>query len=772
MLNEPFLTFNFDYFLMIAILGYVGLGFIVGGHKQIRLFINFVLPFIILYYLGDVILTRIYSPLLDTFLFELFSIIMAPVKYSMMMMFTYFLMYFLLFFLIFLLSRAAKKRWLNENMEAYLGKWNHYIGAFFALLNGYVFIYFIILPVFTLNIIGSEAVLTNTILQNPPPFSRIATTAEQAVPIKAITEQAADFQTLLSNDGIQSYYNDAIYEYQQLFIGGPNSYEASFMNSIYPYLSQNAQTAIEESYFTYFDTQLSSSNFTGISRVLIEQSRDGYLYNEIRTLEDGFYEEFAEAEILIEDYTQDVIDYNNAYQSYLYDSAYQSYLEEVENYESTITTYLDEKFNAIENGEPFTDTLSVTKPEFTQTKPENYEQIDPLVLPIEPEYTSEIEDAQLMLQLYQNKPDVRVELDSLGEIFVDHTGIITWYIDDLDGVLSSTATGGEIDPIIISFKENYQDILDHINNQELESKLSLARLSIQTYDVFSQWSTCALEHAETLTLEEIMLEENRCTDIDPNNVSTYDFSDDTLDVIGALLEGDTISFIIVQYKYDYETGIFTELFKDYPSVIAVLERSESFINDYDEYYKDIADSIDGSLPVAFKLGISILKYNFDVYSMLESTPIVTAYFNDAARICIQTQPSPINRDVDVCSLPEDPGILNQILSARALVSEIIFKAYLIVDDENEPIIYDSEYMRTFLENINISVEKNIITQEVVELLANELAFHVTDEQSNMTLLQEMYENDQITVEAMRLLIDDEYNLFSTEFEQRVRSLIR
>ena len=63
-------------------------------------------------------------------------------------------------------------------------------------------------------------------------------------------------------------------------------------------------------------------------------------------------------------------------------------------------------------------------------------------------------------------------------------------------------------------------------------------------------------------------------------------------------------------------------------------------------------------------------------------------------------------------------------------------------------------------------------QEVVNIVANQLAFNVIDATNNYTLLEQMYDDGQITIEAMRILADDEYELFSSEFRTRVRSLIR
>ncbi len=58
------------------------------------------------------------------------------------------------------------------------------------------------------------------------------------------------------------------------------------------------------------------------------------------------------------------------------------------------------------------------------------------------------------------------------------------------------------------------------------------------------------------------------------------------------------------------------------------------------------------------------------------------------------------------------------------------------------------------------------------MFANQFAFNIIDDATGYTLLEQMYDDEQISIEAMRILADDEYELFSMEFKQRVRSLIR
>jgi hypothetical protein len=177
--------------------------------------------------------------------------------------------------------------------------------------------------------------------------------------------------------------------------------------------------------------------------------------------------------------------------------------------------------------------------------------------------------------------------------------------------------------------------------------------------------------------------------------------------------------------------------------------------------------------MVFKIGISVMKYHLDVYDTLSNTPILAAVFNDAARFCMGEDESSLNLDVLICpGADEDGGLMQELFNIRFLTTDVLFKAYLMVDDENEPIIYDSVKMREFLEKANKSVEDNVITQEVISMFANQFAFNIIDDATGYTLLEQMYDDEQISIEAMRILADDEYELFSMEFKQRVRSLIR
>ena len=86
--------------------------------------------------------------------------------------------------------------------------------------------------------------------------------------------------------------------------------------------------------------------------------------------------------------------------------------------------------------------------------------------------------------------------------------------------------------------------------------------------------------------------------------------------------------------------------------------------------------------------------------------------------------------------------------------------------------YDTEKMYQFISDVNQSVEDHVITTEVVTAIGDQFAFNIIDETNDLTLLEQMYDEGLITIDAMRILANDEFDLFSDEFSQRVRSMIR
>ncbi|MFK5883379.1 MAG: CvpA family protein, partial [Candidatus Izemoplasma sp.] len=486
--------FNFDYILVLIFASYILYGYFSGGHKQIRLSINLILPFMIIYYLGKYITGYLYVPLTDTFIFELFDTYFGILKYTLGMIVAYFITYTLIFVSIFILSIYAKKYILNENMRAKLGRRNNYLGAAFALINGYVLIYFIILPVFSLNFVGEEANITNFVLEHPPPFSRIARTAEKAVPMKSLADKAEDFQQLMSVDGIENYYNEAIYEYQLKYIGD-GSLEYDFMTEVYVNLSEESKIRLNDEYNNYFGETLSGFNFIGISRVLLIKEDGTFLYEELYTIESLFDSVLKDNQAItsgylaaVETYDQDLLEYNTTLTQYNtdyaqfeedvvtyaslnaeydalkdeYDTALIIYNDNMNTFSGELNSYLTLKLNAAISGTTFNTEFTDLRPVLTMENPKLVVMEDPgtnfddftMIEPIVPIETIEITDAVAFTTLYENKENVMTVLNTIGKDFENHLGLIVWYVDELDRVTTPTVDGVGINDTIISFKAN------------------------------------------------------------------------------------------------------------------------------------------------------------------------------------------------------------------------------------------------------------------------------------------------------------------------------
>lgn len=777
--------FNFDYILVLLFSSYILYGYISGGHKQIRLSINLILPFIIIYYLGKYITAYMYVPLSKSFIFVFISELFGMFKYTFSMMLVYALTYILLFIFIIILSKIAKKHVLNENMRAKLGKKNSYIGALFAFINGYVLIYFIILPAFSLNMVDSNAHLTNMVLQNPPPFSRVARTAEKAVPVKSIADKASAFQELLGTDGIEGYYNEAIFEYQQKYIGADNSLESSFMSDVYPHLKLESKQLLGHAYQEYMSElfpsdvpsrELSASSFSGISRVLVSKNDSGkLLYKEVLILEEAFFSDIKDKQEIVADYENVLADYEVDVANYQYQLLLEDYEDAIAVFNDDLSSHLENKVRSAKFGDTYVDVFDDPLPVFLVKAPKGYKKISTQAYPLLPEVPDAVATAQLYLDAHKGDLNVNKQLKSYGTDFFNHSGLLMYYVDFMKLELASDVSGGNIDNAINQFKINFEEIRSNINDDQLEDKLDLAITSIRSYDVFHSWLSCTQENIldDSVSLENLEMPEYRCSDFDLLEENTYDFTAEALALTKNILDGDNVSWYILQYKYDYEADAFQSAFKDFEEVLDILEGMKELSDDYDAYYKEIANSIEGNLSMVFKISISVAKYNLDVYDSLENTPILGAMFNDMARTCSNVDRSIINSNVEICKKTEGDGSLAaEMLNMRYLISEIIFKAYVMVDEENQPIIYDSQKMDEYLKKVNDAVEQNVISPEVIHMLGDQFAFNVIQEGTTLTLLEEMYLEGRISIEAMRILSNDEYELFSEAFRYQVKSLIR
>ena len=469
--------------------------------------------------------------------------------------------------------------------------------------------------------------------------------------------------------------------------------------------------------------------------------------------------------------------YESALKNYVYQLDFDQYVKDLDDYLVLLETYSINKLTALKDSTIFTETFTEVRPVFSTEEPINFvynANIDIDGEPDDPldEDLSIVNEAILFVDMYKNKKNINEKLQELGTNFNNHKGLLVWYIDVLSDGQNFDAGVSDISTVITSFKENYEIIVDNISDKELKDKLYLAAMSIRSYDVFSLWLEHTTYNIENVELEEIFLEENRSPEFDVSLVVDYNFTDDALGIVATLFEGESVSWIITQFKYDYEDGLFEEVFEDYEEVQDVLASTKELVDEYDAKYKDIANSIEGNISMLFKIGISVMKYNLDVYETLENTPLISAVFNDAARFCGSLD-NVSGYDVEICQKSEgESGMFKEIMNMRYLVSEIYFKAYLMVDDDNERLIYNTKEMHDYLAKVNKSVKDNVITAEVITSIGNQFAFNIIDESNNLTLLEQMYEEGYITIEAMRVLAEDEYELFSEDFRARVRSLIR
>ena len=143
-----------------------------------------------------------------------------------------------------------------------------------------------------------------------------------------------------------------------------------------------------------------------------------------------------------------------------------------------------------DNGNAFNDELSVIFPVFTIKEPANYKEITTETYPVLPEVPTDVALAQIYLDEFEDKIDIRDDFNLIATDFKDHKGLLMFFVDYLKLDLASDVSGGNIDDAINQFKINYEEIRANVNDNEVEDKLDLAITSIRSYDVFNSWLIC------------------------------------------------------------------------------------------------------------------------------------------------------------------------------------------------------------------------------------------------------------------------------------------
>ncbi len=308
---EEVTVVNFDFIIIVIFLAFGFLGYILGGQRQLIIFINVVLPFIIIDAFGGHFTNFIYrSDIYQKLVVELLVSKLGISQIQVISMgLAYILTYILIFSFIMSLSNILSSNDVSEKIKVYFGKANSALGLCFSFVNFYVLIFWILMPMIALGMISDSTIIANALLDNPPGFSTFGQATSKSVGIKSNMDLVTEFTTLFTGEGSELYY-EMIFKYQT------EVYEAEddFINDTYLLLHKNSQDVLKygvvqdippyclssESIghadcYTYWD-QNAQNNYGGDRTVPAFESNqvlsvilDDTLYNNLLEIEESQY---------------------------------------------------------------------------------------------------------------------------------------------------------------------------------------------------------------------------------------------------------------------------------------------------------------------------------------------------------------------------------------------------------------------------------------------------------------------------------------------------
>lgn len=195
---------NFDLIVILIFLTVFITGYIRGAGIELLRVLKVIIPFLILYYFGDFIITRILSAdKISRFVYRLLR--HMHFKNTIAALSTQILLYILVYTFLALFLWRLGKYVLDERIEYFFGKTNAIMGGVFAIIRMYIIMSFILIPFYVLNFTNHNDFTTRFILNHPPKFSKIGHVLADSKPtLDKINELTASFK-VMDLDSLKKY---------------------------------------------------------------------------------------------------------------------------------------------------------------------------------------------------------------------------------------------------------------------------------------------------------------------------------------------------------------------------------------------------------------------------------------------------------------------------------------------------------------------------------------------------------------------------------------
>lgn len=194
----------FDVLICVLFVTVFITGLIRGAGIELLRFLKLIIPFIILYYFGDLMINLLFKTnAINYFVYTVLPDI--PFKSTISSLSTQALLYLIVYLLLSLILWRLGSLVLDERIEYFFGKANAIVGGIFSVLWMYVIISYVIIPLYVVNLTNEKSFMTNFILNHPFPFSRAGKFIERSKPtLDRMNEMTNAFQ-VMDLDGFKNY---------------------------------------------------------------------------------------------------------------------------------------------------------------------------------------------------------------------------------------------------------------------------------------------------------------------------------------------------------------------------------------------------------------------------------------------------------------------------------------------------------------------------------------------------------------------------------------
>lgn len=194
----------FDIIVIVIFITVFITGFIRGAGIELLRFLKLVIPFIVLYYFGDLIIHELFKT--DAINYFVYTVLPdIPFKSTISSLSTQIMLYLFVYLIMSLILWRLGSLVLDERIEYFFGRTNAIMGGIFSVLWMYIIISYLIIPLYVLNLTSKQDFTTNFILNNPPPFSRVGQFINRSKPtLDQMNEMTNAFQ-VMDLDGFKNY---------------------------------------------------------------------------------------------------------------------------------------------------------------------------------------------------------------------------------------------------------------------------------------------------------------------------------------------------------------------------------------------------------------------------------------------------------------------------------------------------------------------------------------------------------------------------------------